>query len=102
MNTNELLFHFKKLKESPIKEESLSEVKEQLSDLLVGKIVKNETNMPNNELNDYGFLVRIDKGRYPFILAFASGSTYGVSEISDNQPQEDSVCEIALRNIIID
>ncbi len=69
---------------------------------LIGNIVKNCDNMPNSELNDFGILLRIDKGRYPYVLKFASGSSYGVANISNEQPAEDSVCEIALRNISLD
>lgn len=69
---------------------------------LIGQIVRNINNMPGQPDKDYGLLIKISKGRYPYILKFIGGSSYGVNEIKDEQPLEDSVLEVQLRNLTID
>lgn len=69
---------------------------------LIGKIVKNGDCTPYNAGKEYGILLYISIGSYPFILRFIGGSSYGVNSISDEQPIEDSILDIQLRNIKFD
>jgi len=51
--------------------------------------------------NDFGVLIKINnKGNYPYIIRFSSGSEYGVNNIAPLI--EDSALEIESRNFSID
>lgn len=69
---------------------------------LIGKIVRNGDCISSNTSRTFGVLEYIGKDKYPFILRFIGGSSYGVNSISDEQPIEDSILDIQLRNIKFD